>query len=152
MLFFSSRRRYTRCALVTGVQTCALPIFVVLAVGVAVAALGAAGFVAHDDHRRALRQQQGGHDSASQPVAQVEDLRVFGRAFLAAIPGTVFVVAVLVVLAVGLVVLLVVGIEVCESEPVMCGDEVLRSPALAAVVVALLRRAPPRPGEIRQGS
>src|SRR3546814_7743157 len=26
--FFSSRRRHTRCALVTGVQTCALPIFV----------------------------------------------------------------------------------------------------------------------------
>src|SRR3546814_2003010 len=35
--FFSSRRRHTRCALVTGVQTCALPIFYlvssVLAVG-----------------------------------------------------------------------------------------------------------------------
>src|SRR3546814_20317927 len=28
--FFSSRRRHTRCALVTGVQTCALPIFVEL--------------------------------------------------------------------------------------------------------------------------
>src|SRR3546814_3758961 len=27
--FFSSRRRHTRCALVTGVQTCALPISVV---------------------------------------------------------------------------------------------------------------------------
>src|SRR3546814_18310193 len=26
VLFFSSRRRHTRCALVTGVQTCALPI------------------------------------------------------------------------------------------------------------------------------
>src|SRR3546814_4161437 len=26
-LFFSSRRRHTRCALVTGVQTCALPIW-----------------------------------------------------------------------------------------------------------------------------
>src|SRR3546814_2382418 len=26
--FFSSRRRHTRCALVTGVQTCALPIWV----------------------------------------------------------------------------------------------------------------------------
>src|SRR3546814_4948546 len=25
-LFFSSRRRHTRCALVTGVQTCALPV------------------------------------------------------------------------------------------------------------------------------
>src|SRR3546814_1456658 len=29
LFFFSSRRRHTRCALVTGVQTCALPIFVV---------------------------------------------------------------------------------------------------------------------------
>src|SRR3546814_4126168 len=28
--FFSSRRRHTRCALVTGVQTCALPIYVEL--------------------------------------------------------------------------------------------------------------------------
>src|SRR3546814_16518216 len=30
--FFSSRRRHTRCALVTGVQTCALPIFLAYAV------------------------------------------------------------------------------------------------------------------------
>src|SRR3546814_8721562 len=29
--FFSSRRRHTRCALVTGVQTCALPISVLSA-------------------------------------------------------------------------------------------------------------------------
>src|SRR3546814_3449294 len=28
--FFSSRRRHTRCALVTGVQTCALPISAVI--------------------------------------------------------------------------------------------------------------------------
>src|SRR3546814_6730569 len=27
--FFSSRRRHTRCSLVTGVQTCALPIFAI---------------------------------------------------------------------------------------------------------------------------
>src|SRR3546814_5089991 len=27
MLFFTSRKRHTRCALVTGVQTCALPIY-----------------------------------------------------------------------------------------------------------------------------
>src|SRR3546814_6785220 len=27
LLFFTSRRRHTRCALVTGVQTCALPSF-----------------------------------------------------------------------------------------------------------------------------
>src|SRR3546814_3140425 len=31
IFFFSSRRRQTRCALVTGVQTCALPIYRVAA-------------------------------------------------------------------------------------------------------------------------
>src|SRR3546814_3757129 len=30
VFFLSSRRRHTRCALVTGVQTCALPIFALL--------------------------------------------------------------------------------------------------------------------------
>src|SRR3546814_9386480 len=30
VLFFSSRRRHTRCALVTGVQTCALPIYLAI--------------------------------------------------------------------------------------------------------------------------
>src|SRR3546814_2601911 len=32
VFFFSSRRRHTRCALVTGVQTCALPIYPLLLV------------------------------------------------------------------------------------------------------------------------
>src|SRR3546814_4183828 len=32
LFFFSSRRRHTRCALVTGVQTCALPIFPMMAI------------------------------------------------------------------------------------------------------------------------
>src|SRR3546814_15719023 len=30
LFFFSSRRRHTRCALVTGVQTCALPISITI--------------------------------------------------------------------------------------------------------------------------
>src|SRR3546814_7146666 len=39
--FFSSRRRHTRCALVTGVQTCALPIFSsIAATGFALTAYG----------------------------------------------------------------------------------------------------------------
>src|SRR3546814_4328746 len=37
--FFSSRRRHTRCALVTGVQTCALPISARVARGIGVAAV-----------------------------------------------------------------------------------------------------------------
>src|SRR3546814_6390868 len=32
LFFFSSRRRHTSCALVTGVQTCALPIYPVLVI------------------------------------------------------------------------------------------------------------------------
>src|SRR3546814_9619786 len=39
MFFFSSRRRHTRCALVTGVQTCALPILKIVAAS-ALKALG----------------------------------------------------------------------------------------------------------------
>src|SRR3546814_7515802 len=39
---FSSRRRHTRCALVTGVQTCALPIFVGAAIGLTLAIAPAA--------------------------------------------------------------------------------------------------------------
>src|SRR3546814_7833942 len=37
-LFFSSRRRHTRCALVTGVQTCALPIYAADAEAIVIAA------------------------------------------------------------------------------------------------------------------
>src|SRR3546814_577921 len=33
LVFFSSRRRHTRCALVTGVQTCALPIYFAQSLG-----------------------------------------------------------------------------------------------------------------------
>src|SRR3546814_17141175 len=39
MFFFSSRRRHTRCALVTGVQTCALPICPLAARGLPVPVL-----------------------------------------------------------------------------------------------------------------
>src|SRR3546814_4466510 len=48
--FFSSRRRHTSCALVTGVQTCALPISVLYMSG---------GF---DGHALGERQRRFGHD------------------------------------------------------------------------------------------
>src|SRR3546814_9408580 len=48
MFFFSSRRRHTRCALVTGVQTCALPILkrptVTIGAGVASLVVAALAF------------------------------------------------------------------------------------------------------------
>src|SRR3546814_16314179 len=50
--FFSSRRRHTRCALVTEVQTCALPIFDHL-VGAVLRAGGGRPVAAHDQLDRA---------------------------------------------------------------------------------------------------
>src|SRR3546814_5421018 len=48
--FFSSRRRHTRCALVTGVQTCALPIFRRVPETAPPAVVAAAGFKADTAH------------------------------------------------------------------------------------------------------
>src|SRR3546814_1502622 len=60
LFFFSSRRRHTRCALVTGVQTCALPICqrdpiarapAAAEQGIAVAALDRGGGIVDRDRR-----------------------------------------------------------------------------------------------------
>src|SRR3546814_6397910 len=60
-VFFSSRRRHTRCALVTGVQTCALPICnsEALAVlrGIADSGLKVAGFADNEGTQIGLWQQ-----------------------------------------------------------------------------------------------
>src|SRR3546814_4188771 len=54
--FFSSRRRHTRCALVTGVQTCALPIWAL-----------------HRDHREVLALA---HLDAERPGLRVDPRQV----------------------------------------------------------------------------
>src|SRR3546814_3664050 len=59
MFFFSSRRRHTRCALVTGVQTCALPIS-----GKAHPLHAAVG---EDDAARALDMEEEGIHRVSRP-------------------------------------------------------------------------------------
>src|SRR3546814_10010998 len=98
LFFFSSRRRHTRCALVTGVQTCALPIFVIdvlLCIGERLEAVerilklvvaqlvaqflqllaecGAAGMLAHHQVRRgepdALRSEE--HTSELQSLMRI---------------------------------------------------------------------------------
>src|SRR3546814_6624044 len=58
MFFFSSRRRHTRCALVTGVQTCALPIYAdaaIIADGQIDIAAGRVGRRIRDDVDRTAR-------------------------------------------------------------------------------------------------
>src|SRR3546814_1807650 len=60
--FFSSRRRHTRCALVTGVQTCALPICPVTAPASLYLILvrGLTVFAKHGPHAQALQQRAPG--------------------------------------------------------------------------------------------
>src|SRR3546814_1487358 len=73
LFFFSSRRRHTRCALVTGVQTCALPIFVVAivhAVAVAVHVGAARGGRGRGDRGGRLRTQRDHHADRGQDVAE----------------------------------------------------------------------------------
>src|SRR3546814_7372183 len=64
-VFFSSRRRHTRCALVTGVQTCALPIFLAT-LRTELAAVTAAGLAPHTaiDLRRGAGAYICGEESA----------------------------------------------------------------------------------------
>src|SRR3546814_6503560 len=52
--FFSSRRRHTRCALVTGVQTCALPIYRLIAAQLGFQPLQAARKKAIDAFKHSL--------------------------------------------------------------------------------------------------
>src|SRR3546814_19012216 len=58
VFFFSSRRRHTRCALVTGVQTCALPIS---------ASISAVGIVSSHDFS-SCRQAMSGWVSSSHSI------------------------------------------------------------------------------------
>src|SRR3546814_4369241 len=65
--FFSSRRRHTRCALVTGVQTCALPICFAtetLIEGLGLATLAELGRFLHAD--RICKTRRSGRLSAAQ--------------------------------------------------------------------------------------
>src|SRR3546814_8363867 len=68
LFFFSSRRRHTRCALVTGVQTCALPIYPVVS-GIGDQELPIA-------HNRDVRRQE-------EARAQPEPARISRRAWQA---------------------------------------------------------------------
>src|SRR3546814_5959203 len=77
--FFSSRRRHTRCALVTGVQTCALPISgraveqagKIRADAVAAALFGGVAGLAHDERPFAGGGEIGEHTSELQSLMRI---------------------------------------------------------------------------------
>ena len=97
---------------------------VVLAVGVVVAILAVAEFVAGEDHRRAQRQQHHAEQVLCGAFAFRRDNGIIARSFDAEVVRPVRIRAVVVVLAVGLVVLVRVHGQIVERETVMACDEV----------------------------
>src|SRR3546814_3739652 len=79
--FFSSRRRHTRCALVTGVQTCALPISVAdvaldESVGCVVVTGAGRAFCAGGDTRSGAARDTGPKSQEQRVDARSEERRV----------------------------------------------------------------------------
>src|SRR3546814_2911595 len=80
--FFSSRRRHTRCALVTGVQTCALPIYSPIGVPaptrtrVSLSSLASIGFLPNALGRGRTRSLQGPPWRTAQNDERSEERRV----------------------------------------------------------------------------
>src|ERR1700743_899043 len=98
--------------------------FVVLAVSVVVALLGARELVTGGDHRNAMRNQQNSDEIPALTFAQVLDIGIAGRTLNAAVPTVVVVRTIAVVFTVGEIVLIVVRHQIVQGEAVVTGDEV----------------------------
>ncbi len=114
---------------------------VVLTVGVVVAALGVAKFIAGFQKRRTLTQQQQKQGVANLFCTEFHDLPLAGGAFHAAVPAEVVIRAVPVSLAVGLVVLAVIGDQIRQRKTVGMGHIVDGSRLLRDSDDALRHRA-----------
>ncbi len=126
---------------------------VVLAERVVVAALGAADLVSAVEHRHAGGQQQGAEEVAHRPPAGAQHVLVGVGALDAVVPRPVVAVPVAVALAVGPVVLAVVGRRVGEGEAVVGGDVVDRGDraAVACTEEVLRARRAGCPARARRG-
>ncbi len=108
--------------------------WIVLAIGVVVAALAIADFVSGEQQRHALRQHQTCKQIAPQLPPQLQNLGIISRSFDAVIRAVIFVESVSIVLAVCFVVLALVAGEICKREPIM-NRNVVDARARAATVV-----------------
>ena len=96
-------------------------------------ALAAAHLVAGQQHRDALRQEQGCQKIALLTQAQLQNLRIVSLAFSAAIPGAVVAFPVAVALAVGFIALFVVADQIAQGETVVGDDEIDAGAGIAPV-------------------
>src|SRR3546814_3530933 len=79
VFIFSSRRRHTRCALVTGVQTCALPISSASSPSCAAAAAASSSEVAKDRMRDEVWRIGSGHEGSEDPHSPRSEGRRVGK-------------------------------------------------------------------------
>src|SRR5581483_9213680 len=98
--------------------------FVVLAIRVVVAALGATKFIAAEKHRHAAGDELGQHEVPDLPFAQRLDFAIVAWTLDAVIVAEIVVAAVAVPLSIRLVVLAAITDEVVEGESVVTGHEI----------------------------
>src|SRR5262249_47919340 len=97
---------------------------VVLTVRVIVAALCAPHFIAHYYHGHPDRKHGDSQEVLDLAVPQFLHCRIIGGALCAAIPASIIIGSIAVVFAVFLIVLVIVGDQVVESEAVMARYEI----------------------------
>ena len=115
--------------------------FVILAIGVVISLLGTPYFIAHRDHGHSDGEQRGRKEILHLATAHLFDFRIVRGAFDAAIPGTIVVGAVAVLLEVGFIVLLFIGDQIVQREAVVTGDEVDALLGFALLVTIKVRTA-----------
>ena len=123
---------------------------VVLTIGVIVAALRPPPFIAREQHRHALREQQRHEEIFLLLASQRQHVRARRFAFRAAIPRAVMAFAVAVVFAVGGVLLVIVRDEIAQREAVVRRDEVDAGGRMAAVMLIEIGTAGEARGEFRE--
>ena len=98
--------------------------FIVLAVGIVIAPLRPAHFIAGQYHRNSLRAEQRDEEIPDLPGPELIDGWVIGGALRPAIGRPVVIRAITAVLAVGLIVLPLVADQVMQRKAVVAGDEI----------------------------
>src|SRR5262249_28321056 len=108
---------------------------------IVVAGLAVAKFIAAENERNALRQQQAGKLIAPQLLSQSDDLRVVGGAFDTAIDAGIIIGAVVIVLAICVIVLGRVTHKIGESKAVVYGNVIDAGARAAAGVLKQVGRS-----------
>ena len=98
--------------------------FVVLAVGIVVAALRAAKFVPAEQHRHPARDQKSQQEVLDLAFPHGLDRGIRCLAFCAVVLAEVVVCPIMVVFSVCFIVLITIAHQVIQSEPIVAGDEI----------------------------